>query len=105
MFIEQDEQVLALVSDTRRNSGDIAHEPSIDRSSRHDTAERQTDINEDTASKYSQESLRSDENASVEYVESDVPAEMQEQLIREKSPETDPQRTPSLIQADSESLD
>lgn len=102
--VAQDEQALALVSDTCRNSRDIAHEPSIDRPSEQDTAERRTDNSEDTASQYSQEYSRIGENALVEYVESGVPTEIQ-QLTRVNSPETDPQRTAIPIQAESESLD
>ncbi|KAF4765573.1 hypothetical protein HAV15_003280 [Penicillium sp. str.  len=102
--VEQDEQVLPQGSDTRRNLGDIVHEPSIDSLNGHDTAEEQTNMNEDTASLYSQDSSRSSENASMEYVEPVVPAEMQERLTRGGSSDTDLQLTPSPVEADSKSL-
>ncbi|KAJ9481390.1 hypothetical protein VN97_g12090 [Penicillium thymicola] len=102
--VEQDEQVLSQGSETRRNLGDIAHEPSTDSLNGHDTAEEQRNMNEDTASLYSQDSSRSSENASMEYVEPVVPAEMQEQLTRGGSSNTDLQLTPSPIEADSKSL-
>ncbi|CAG8073926.1 unnamed protein product [Penicillium olsonii] len=102
--VERDEQALAQVSDTRRNLGDILHEPSTDSPNGHDTAERQTEENEDTASQYSQDSSRSGENASMEYVESVVPAEMQDRLTRGVSSDADLQLTSSPVEADSESL-
>jgi hypothetical protein len=102
--VEQDEQALAQVSDTRRNLGDIVHEPSTDSPNGHDTAERQTEVNEDTASQYSQDSSRSGENDSMEYVESVVPAEMQDRLTRGMSSDTDLRPTSSPVEADSESL-
>ncbi|KAJ5558773.1 hypothetical protein N7535_009348 [Penicillium sp. DV-2018c] len=61
-------------------------------------------MNEDTASLYSQDSSRSTENASMEYVEPVVPADMQERLTRGESSDTDLQLTASPVEADSKSL-
>ncbi|KAJ5543739.1 hypothetical protein N7513_007247 [Penicillium frequentans] len=102
--IEQDEQELSQGSGTRRYLEDTAHEPSTESLNGHDNAERQTDMNEDTASQYPQDSSRSGENASMAYVESVVPAETQDRLARGRPSDTDLQLTPSPVEADSESL-
>ena len=101
---KQDEQVLPQGSGTRRYLEDTRHEPSSKNLNGHDTAERQTDMNENTASQYSQDSSRSGENVSMAYVESVVSAKMQDRLARGSSSEIDLQPTPSPVEAESESL-